>query len=306
MMDVGYLTALFAGALALLSPCGALLLPSFFAVTFTAGRRLVLHALVFVAGLITLLAPLGAGAAFAGSLVTQHRGTLILVSGWLIIVLGVVQIFGGGFDVRRLLPERLRNASAPTTGGSARSSLVGAYLLGVVSGVAGFCSGPILGAVLTVAAASGSPIYGSALLAVYGLGMALPLFIIAAVWGKFGQKGRTALRGRSFSIGRLRLHTTSVITGLLLVGVGILFITTNGLVGVEGVLNTSDSFDLQVAASDLANRIPDVALIVTAAVLALAAWAWWGLIKPRRAAARAATEESLEKAPEQVPASRES
>ena len=89
-MDVGYLTALVAGVLALLSPCGALLLPSFFAVTFGASNRLVLHSVVFLAGLTTLLAPLGAGAAFAGSLLTAHRGTLVQVSGWLIIALGLV------------------------------------------------------------------------------------------------------------------------------------------------------------------------------------------------------------------------
>lgn len=276
-MDVGYLTALVAGALALLSPCGALLLPSFFAVTFTAAHRLALHALVFLAGLITLLAPLGAGAAFAGSLLTAHRSTLILVSGWLIIVLGIVQIFGGGFDARRLLPKRLQQAH-PTTPG--RSSLVSAFLLGLVSAVAGFCTGPILGAVLTMAGASGSPFYGMALLSIYGLGMALPLFVIAAVWGRFGQKGRKALRGRAFSIGRLRLHTTSVITGALLIAVGILFVSTNGLVGVDGIVSTSTAFDIQVTANNWANKIPDVALIIVAALIALAVWAWWAFRRP--------------------------
>ncbi len=325
-MDVGYLAALFAGVLALLSPCGALLLPSFFAVTFTGGQRLVLHALVFLAGLITLLAPLGAGAAFAGSLVTTHRSTLILVSGWLIIVLGVVQIFGGGFDVRRLLPKRLQQAATPSqpaaTGTSAgagtnlavgpigsgaaqtatqqstnrrpaKSSLVSAFFLGLVSGVAGFCSGPILGAVLAMASVSGSPLHGMALLSMYGLGMALPLFAIAAIWGRFGQKGRGLLRGRMFTIGKLRLHTTSVITGTLLIGVGILFISTNGLVGVDGILSTEASFELDIWARDLAGKVPDIALIIAGAAVALAAWAWFAFVRPRRkqeAAERAAAE----------------
>lgn len=319
-MEVGYLAALFAGALALLSPCGALLLPSFFAVTFTGAQRMLPHALVFLAGLITLLAPLGAGAAFAGSLLTAHRGTLILVSGWLIIVLGAVQIFGGGFDIRRLLPARLQQVATPgqpaATGGggklavgpvgagagaaqatkkrSAKSSLVSAYFLGLVSGVAGFCAGPILGAVLTMAAASSSPFYGVALLSVYAVGMALPLFAIAAIWAKFGQKGRGVLRGRMFSIGKLRLHTTSVVTGLLLIGVGIMFITTNGLVGIDGILSTSASFDLQLQATELAKKIPDVALISGGAVIALLAWLWFAIIRPRRKqAAAAAQEETL-------------
>lgn len=305
-MEVGYLAALFAGVLALLSPCGALLLPSFFAVTFTGGKRLVLHALVFLAGLITLLAPLGAGAAFAGSLLTTHRSTLIVVSGWLIIVLGTLQIFGGGFDIRRMLPKRLQQAATPAqpaapsrsaplavgpigSGGAqvaakqnSRSSLVSAFFLGLVSGVAGFCAGPILGAVLTMAGASGSPLHGMALLSVYGIGMALPLFAIAAVWGRFGQKGRGMLRGRMFSIGKLRLHTTSVATGLLLIAVGALFIRTNGLVGVDGILNTETAFDLQVQAQKVANSVSDVALIIIGAVVALTVWVWLAFIRPRR------------------------
>lgn len=313
-MDVGYLAALFAGVLALLSPCGALLLPSFFAVSFTGSQRLVLHALVFLAGLITLLAPLGAGAAFVGSLVTTHRTTLILVSGWLIIVLGVVQIFGGGFDLRRLLPKRLQLAGAPGHAATAgtdvklavgpigsggaqvatdrpvRSSLVSAYFLGMVSGVAGFCSGPILGAVLTMAGTSGSPVYGMALLSLYGIGMALPLFAIAAIWGRFGHKGRGLLRGRMFSIGKLRLHTTSVVTGVLLIGVGIMFITTNGLVGVDGILSTETAFEVDIWAGNLADKVSDVALIIGGAVIALLAWLWFAIIRPRRKQAAAAEE----------------
>ncbi|MDN6350582.1 MAG: cytochrome c biogenesis protein CcdA, partial [Yaniella sp.] len=39
-MDIGFLTALIGGSLALLSPCGALLLPAFFASTASSGARL--------------------------------------------------------------------------------------------------------------------------------------------------------------------------------------------------------------------------------------------------------------------------
>ena len=38
--DVGYVAALVGGVLALLSPCGALLLPSFFAYAFDSSGRL--------------------------------------------------------------------------------------------------------------------------------------------------------------------------------------------------------------------------------------------------------------------------
>lgn len=286
-MSVGYFTAFIAGVLALLSPCGALLLPSFFAVTVSGARRLTVHALTFFAGLVTILAPLGAGAGLFGALLNEHRGTIVIVSGWLIIALGTVQLFGGGLDLQRFLPQSLRNAQANKRG----ANLTSTYLLGMVSAVAGFCTGPILGVVLTMAGASGQPLYGAALLTVYGLGMALPLFVIAGVWALATRRGsglakdsRKVLRGKTFSIGKLTFHTTSVITGIILISVGVLFLTTNGLVGVDGILSTEKTFDLQMWATDFAAKIPDTVSIALGAVVALGLWAWWAFGRKRPAA----------------------
>ena len=51
-------TAFLGGVLALLSPCGALLLPAFFASTVGTGPRLWTHAAVFYVGLVAVLVPL--------------------------------------------------------------------------------------------------------------------------------------------------------------------------------------------------------------------------------------------------------
>ena len=45
-------------------------------------------------------------------------------------------------------------------------------------------------------------------------------------------------------------------------------------------MSTSTAFDIQVAANDWANKIPDVALIIVAALIALAVWAWWAFRRP--------------------------
>ena len=66
-MDIGLLSAFLGGGLALLSPCGALLLPAFFASTVGSGPRLWLHGAVFFVGLLTVLVPLGVGAGAIGS-----------------------------------------------------------------------------------------------------------------------------------------------------------------------------------------------------------------------------------------------
>mgnify|MGYP003409320133 CR=1 FL=1 len=58
-MDIGLVTAFLGGMLAILSPCGALLLPAFFASTVGAGPRLLLHGSIFYLGLLLVLVPLG-------------------------------------------------------------------------------------------------------------------------------------------------------------------------------------------------------------------------------------------------------
>lgn len=270
-MDVGYLTAFLAGVLALLSPCGALLLPSYFSVTFSASApRLVTHTAIFYAGLVTTLAPLGAGAAWAGRLLVAHRGVLITVSGALLIVLGALQILGRGFDLRRLLPRALTQSAGGA--GAERGPALTAFVLGMVSGVAGFCTGPILGAVLTLAASSGSPLLGASMMAVHALGLALPLVVIAAVWSRLGARGRSRLRGRTFTFAGRELHTMPLVSGLVLIVVGVLFLTTNGLVDAPGMVSTRTASELQNAAVRLGSRVDDTVLIVVGALVALAAW----------------------------------
>src|SRR5699024_3208136 len=132
-------------------------------------------------------------------------------------LLGIAQLLGFGFDPARLMPgaDRLQSRTASATG------LVKTLLLGAAGGVAGFCAGPILGAVLTLAAARGDAVGAGGLLAVYGAGMVLPLLLIAALWQKLGTRGRSALRGRTFTVLGRELHTTSALTGLLIIVVGI-------------------------------------------------------------------------------------
>jgi cytochrome c biogenesis protein CcdA len=231
VIEVGYLAAFLGGVLTLISPCGALLLPSFFAYAFDRRGALLLRTGVFYLGLVVTLVPLGMGASFASSLLFDHRQTVITVAGWLVIALGVVQALGGGFALS--LAQRAQGRVAGGTGAGA------VFGLGAVYGLAGFCSGPILGAVLTVAAIDGRPWHGGALLAVYALGMAGPLFALAALWNRFDLGRRTWLRGRQFTVGRLHLHTTSLVSGALFVGVGALFLTTGGTAsGVPGVPST--------------------------------------------------------------------
>ncbi|MFE9052327.1 cytochrome c biogenesis CcdA family protein [Streptomyces rubiginosohelvolus] len=259
--DIGYFAAFLGGLLALVSPCSALLLPAFFAYSIDSTSRLLARTGIFYAGLATTFVPLGAAGSYAGRLFFGHRDALVTGAGWLIIVLGVAQIVGLGFASRRMaeLSGRIR----PTT-------VFSVYALGAVYGLAGFCAGPILGSVLTVAAVSGSPVYGGLLLAVYALGMAVPLFVLALLWERFDLGRRTWLRGRTVQLGgRFQLHTTSLLSGLFFIGLGALFLVYDGTTALPGLLGVDDSFAVEQWAQKLGERVPDGAALVAVVLVAL-------------------------------------
>ncbi len=268
-MDIGLITALLGGTLALLSPCGALLLPAFFASTVGTGPRLLLHAGVFYLGMVLVLVPLGIGFGALGALLSTQRHTLVLIASILLVVLGAAQVLGLGFDPARLMPGSagLQSRAATATG------LVKSFLLGATGGVAGVCAGPILGAVLTVAAARGDALSAAFLLAVYGLGMVIPLALIAALWTRLGDRGRSALRGRSVTVLGRELHTTSIVTGVLIMAVGVMFWTTNGFVGAPELVPLEIQDQLQAGAAVLANPIVDILALLAIAAVVLVVWA---------------------------------
>lgn len=264
-MEIGLVTAFLGGVLALLSPCGALLLPAFFASTLGNRLRLLMHGAIFYLGLVVTLVPLGLGLGALGSLLTTHRDILVLGTALILVVLGIAQMLGFGFDVAKHLPggEELQRQAHSRTG------ILRTFLLGAASGVAGFCAGPILGAILTLAVAQGHALKAGVMLAAYGLGMVVPLVGLAAVWSRLSPATLNVIRGRGFRFLGLNLHTTSIITGLLIAAVGVLFWTTNGLVTAPSLVPASLQRWLQSYSSLLATPLWDAVAVIGAAVLVI-------------------------------------
>ena len=247
MSEVSLPAAFAVGVLALLSPCSALLLPSFFAYAFATRSAQLLRTLGFYAGLLATLVPLGAGVSAVSSIFYGHRSLLISVAGWAIIALGLVQLFGRSFAMPFV--SRLHGLANRPSAGSPRGWL-SIVVLGAVYGLAGFCSGPALGAILTMAATQDSPVGGSVLLAVYALGMAAPLFVLAALWDRFHLARRRWLRGTTVSVGPLQVHSTSLVSGILFIGIGALFLRFDGTAGITGVLGLGDTTNLETSAQE--------------------------------------------------------
>lgn len=267
-MEISVLAAFLGGSLALLSPCGALLLPGYFASSVTSRAGLLLHGAVFFLGLVLTLVPLGVGAGLVGTLFIAHRGTLITVTSLVLIGLGVLHALGLGLDPVRIVPvlDRARQASARGRG------LLRTLLLGAVGGVAGFCAGPILGAVLTLAMGHGSVTLAAALLALYGAGMVVPLMLLAVLWRRLGPTATALLRGRGITVRGRRLHTTNLLTGALIIAVGLLFWTTDGLVALPSPVPTGTLARWQEGLAVLSGTGVQIGLILAAAALALALW----------------------------------
>jgi cytochrome c biogenesis protein CcdA len=276
MVETSFLASFLGGLLSLLSPCSALLLPAFFAYAFQSRGVLVGRTAVFYLGLCATLVPLGMGISAVSALVYGHRSTLITIFGLVIIAFGVIQALGGGFTFGPI--ERLQ-------GGISGTSLLATFSLGVVYGFAGFCSGPILGAVLTVAATSGSALRGAGLLATYAAGMAAPLFVMALLWDRLDLGRRRLLRGREISLGALRLHTTNLLSGLMFVAIGVLFLVSEGTSGLEGLYASGGATDLAFSVERWAGSFGESALasVVFAGLgLLSAAFLLYGLLRRRK------------------------
>ncbi|SDS49351.1 cytochrome c biogenesis CcdA family protein [Microterricola viridarii] len=235
-MEIGLAAAFLGGLVTLLSPCSALLLPSFFAYAFSSRTQLLARTAVFFLGLLTMLLPIGIFASTLGALITGHRGLIVTIAGVLVILAGVLSLAG----VRMRLPQVQHG------GGSGALSV---YILGIAFGVAGSCSGPVLGSILTIAALRGDALFGGALLTVYALGMVVPLFLLALAWEAFDIGSRGWLRPRVVRIGRWRSTWIEVVSALLMIGVGVLLIATDGTAGLGGILTVQQQFDLELWAS---------------------------------------------------------
>lgn len=277
-MEVGLVSAFLGGMLALLSPCSALLLPAFFASTVGTRLKLAVHGGVFYVGLLITLVPFGLGMGALGSFFMEQRGLVIAVTSVVLVVLGILQAVGIGFDLSRVLPGATKLQEAAST----RKGFLRTLLLGAVSGVAGFCAGPLLGAILTLGMGQGSATKAGLLLAVYGAGMVVPLMLIAALWHKLGTRGQRMLRGRAITVFGRQFHTTSLITGLLIVGVGLLFWFTNGLVSMPSLVPTSVQAWAQEQGAVFSSPVFDVLAIIAVAAIAIVVW----VVNHRRRAIR--------------------
>jgi cytochrome c-type biogenesis protein len=223
VLDVTFPGALLAGLLSFVSPCVLPIVPPYLAylagLSFEdlrderagSGRewRIVLAAIAFVLGFTTVFVALGATASVIGQTIARYFDVLSVVAGIAIIIMGLH--FLGLFRIGLFYREARVNVARKPAG------LLGAYVMGLAFAFGWTpCVGPVLAAILFIAGAKGSAIQGAGLLAVYSLGIGIPLIIAAFFASRFI---RWAAKFRQ------NLPKVEKIMGGLLVITGILFMT---------------------------------------------------------------------------------
>ncbi|MEM6678123.1 MAG: cytochrome c biogenesis protein CcdA, partial [Pseudomonadota bacterium] len=172
-------------------------------------RRVVVSAFFFVLGLGTVFVLLGMGASALGQAMLRYKDDLAMVSGALIIALGVH--FLGLIRIPFL--GREARFEGPAQAGNCGTS----YLIGVAFAFGWTpCIGPILASILTLAAQQDTLTSGTALLAVYAAGLGMPFLLAAFFIGPF-------LRwAHGF---RRHMGTVEKVMGGLLIVVGLMIMT---------------------------------------------------------------------------------
>lgn len=212
-----------AGFLSFISPCVLPLVPSF--VTYITGltfeditsakekRRVryitITNSLAFIGGFSSIFVLLGASATFIGEVFLSYQDIIQKIGGILIVLFGLYIM--GVIKLNFLSSEKKFHIEHKPAG------YVGSFLVGMAF-AAGWtpCVGPILGTILLYASTTGSVAKGMGLLAVYSLGLGLPLFISALAINTFLS---------TFKVIARYMRWITILSGAFLIIVGIMIFT---------------------------------------------------------------------------------
>ncbi len=221
-MDAGFALPLFAvvaGLISFSSPCCLPLLPGYLSYVSALpvselgdrqARMVTLRAaLLFVAGFTVVFTALGVVAQLLGSVFLANGGPVVRWFGVPIIILGLSTM--GVLRIPFLMREKRMDLSRVPRGTAWAFPMGMAFAAGWVP-----CIGPVLATILATASATGTAVWGAFLLVLYSLGLGIPFVLLGLGYNR-AQRSMAWLRRHGRGI--------ELAGGLLLIGVGVLFVT---------------------------------------------------------------------------------
>lgn len=210
-----------AGVLSFLSPCTLPILPAYFAFAFQGEkRRIMAMTFFFFLGLAFIFSIMGATATFIGSFLRANIYIITTIGGILIIIFGFMSLIGKGFSGAKVFQK------------SPSATLGGSFIFGATMAFGWTaCVGPILAGILILAATAEGVLKGILLLFIYAFGLGLPLMIISLFFKNMNRDGIfwRFLKGKGWEVNilgyPLLLHSTSMISGIIFISLGILMIS---------------------------------------------------------------------------------
>ncbi len=174
-----------------------------------ARRRVIVSSLAFILGFSIVFVALGAAASAIGQFLLERLPLLNRIAGAIIIVFGLHTM--GVLRIEWLYQERRVQTRRKPAG------VIGTMLVGIAFAFGWTpCIGPILAGIMAVAGSQETVGEGVQLLAVYSAGLGVPFFASALAINRFfGAMTRI----------RRHYHTVELVSGGLLVAIGILIFT---------------------------------------------------------------------------------
>ncbi len=222
MFEIGLFSAFIAGVLAFISPCILPLIPVYISlmssraiyrngsVKISERLYIFLNSIFFVLGFSIVFIVLGSTATIIGQALQNYSGLIARIGGIILIIFGLQYM--GLFRIPFLNMEK--KFKIPS---SLKTGYAGSFIMGIIFSFGWVpCVGMILSGILLLASQLETLLQGVLLLAVFSLGLGIPFMLTGIFIGFFSNFLKRINR---------HLNVVSIISGVLLVILGIIFIT---------------------------------------------------------------------------------
>lgn len=212
VLKLQYFISFLEGIITFISPCLLPMLPiyiSYFANGENNRKRTLKSAIGFVLGFTIVFVSLGAFAGGIGSLVQKYSNVVNVVTGFIVIILGL--------NFMGVIKIGLLNRTKKSAQNIQNTNFLSSVLFGIVFSIGWTpCVGTFLGSALMMASQKGTMLSGIFMLIAYSAGLGIPFTISALLLDR--------LKG-TFDIIKSHYRMINIVSGIILILVGIMMIS---------------------------------------------------------------------------------